>query len=197
MRASPDRTRRRILAAALRQFARRGYAGASVQAIATSARVTKPALYYHFGSKTGLFRALVDSAHDERYRLMEAAASGNDCIARRLEDLVAAVFDFSRRNVDLMRLTIATAFAAKGELPPEARGISHGRRTLDLFQRLMADAQRGGELDPRADSEGLAFGLYGQINIYVMAHMLLPNCPLDRCTARRIVRLFLEGAARH
>ncbi len=47
--------------AALRLFASHGYRGASVERIATLARVAKPAIYYHFGSKDGLYRALVET----------------------------------------------------------------------------------------------------------------------------------------
>ena len=38
-------------------------------------------------------------------------------------------------------------------------------------------------------------GIYGQLNSYVMVRLLVPDCPLDRRTAKQIVRLFLEGAA--
>ena len=66
--------RQRLLDAGLKQFANRGYAGASVLDIVQDAKVTKPTLYYYFESKEGLFQALVDQAMDERLRLMREAA---------------------------------------------------------------------------------------------------------------------------
>jgi len=54
-RVSPDR----ILAAAAAEFSERGYAGARVDRIARRARVNKAMLYYHFGSKQGLYRTLL------------------------------------------------------------------------------------------------------------------------------------------
>ena len=68
-------TRQHLLQAALKCFARCGYAAASVQDIVDAAQVSKPALYYHFGDKAHLFQALMDHVHDERYRLMQAAAA--------------------------------------------------------------------------------------------------------------------------
>jgi AcrR family transcriptional regulator len=56
---SHSKTRQHILRAALRHFANSGYAAASVQQIVDDARVSKPALYYHFKDKAGLFQALV------------------------------------------------------------------------------------------------------------------------------------------
>src|SRR5215471_6978331 len=55
-------TRKHILNAALKRFARCGYAAASVQQIVTDAGVSKPALYYYFPDKAALFQALVDQA---------------------------------------------------------------------------------------------------------------------------------------
>ena len=49
-----------ILGAARVLFAERGYAATSVREIAEAVGVTKPTLYYHFGSKDGLFTALVN-----------------------------------------------------------------------------------------------------------------------------------------
>src|SRR5438105_8577178 len=91
-------TRAHILQSALKQFADCGYAGTSVQDIVDSARVSKPALYYYFRDKARLFEALVDRAHDERYRLMQAAAGRGGSIAQKLEEIIAGVFEFSLRN---------------------------------------------------------------------------------------------------
>lgn len=52
-----DRTRRKILDAAVDEFAGRGYAGARVDRIAASAGVNKRMIYHHFGNKLGAFEA--------------------------------------------------------------------------------------------------------------------------------------------
>jgi AcrR family transcriptional regulator len=54
-------TRRRILATALEVFAAEGYEGASTRRLAERAGVNLPAIQYYFGSKEGLFRAVIDS----------------------------------------------------------------------------------------------------------------------------------------
>jgi TetR/AcrR family transcriptional regulator len=52
-------TRERILAAALAEFADRGFAGASTRAVAAAAGVQHPLVNYHFKSKEGLWRAVL------------------------------------------------------------------------------------------------------------------------------------------
>jgi AcrR family transcriptional regulator len=192
---SDSATRQHLLRAALKSFARRGYAGTSVQHIVGAARVSKPVLYYYFKDKAAIFEALVDEAHDERYRRMREAASLGNTVAEKLEEIVAAIFEFSLVNQELMRLAFATAFAASGEVPGALRCHEKGRRNYDFMRALIQDGQGSGELDNRFTLDELAMGIFGQLNTYVMIRLLTPECPLDRQTAKQIVRLFLEGAA--
>jgi AcrR family transcriptional regulator len=55
-RGRKEETQERIVAAALAVFATRGYQGASISAIAAHARVSRAAIFWHFGDKEGLFR---------------------------------------------------------------------------------------------------------------------------------------------
>jgi AcrR family transcriptional regulator len=188
-------TRRHILQAALKSFARCGYAATSVQTIVDHAGVSKPALYYYFADKAQLFQALVDQAHDERYRLMQAAGDRGRTVAEKLERIVTAVFEFSLRNRELMRLAFATAFAASGESPGRMKCLEKGRRNFEFVRSLIEAGQASGELGRGFSVDDLAMGIYGQLNSYVMIRLLVPDCPLDRRTAKQIVRLFLQGAA--
>jgi AcrR family transcriptional regulator len=53
-------TRRALLDAARVQFAEKGFAGTGREQVAAAAGVTRGALYHHFGTKEGLFRAVVE-----------------------------------------------------------------------------------------------------------------------------------------
>jgi len=53
-----EATRRRILAAALREFHRRGMARTTLAHIAKAAGVTRGAIYWHFAGKQALFRSI-------------------------------------------------------------------------------------------------------------------------------------------
>jgi AcrR family transcriptional regulator len=68
----PDRTRRRILDAALKEFSARGFAGARVGGIARRAKANKRMLYHYFDDKEGLFRAVLRHKISERRSRVEA-----------------------------------------------------------------------------------------------------------------------------
>jgi AcrR family transcriptional regulator len=78
----PDRTRRRILDAALKEFSARGFAGARVGGIARRAQVNKRMLYHYFGDKEGLFRAVLRHKISERQSRVEAQISENEPVSR-------------------------------------------------------------------------------------------------------------------
>jgi len=89
-----DETRVRILDSATRHFAADGFAGASMRRIVEEAEVNLSAVNYHFGSKSGLYRAvmerLVAPLVDERLaKLRELQVSGGFTTT----DLIAALLD--------------------------------------------------------------------------------------------------------
>src|SRR4051794_4820714 len=63
---NPARTQQRILEAAFKEFAEKGFAGARVDEIARSAGVNKRMLYHYFGAKEALFREVLRRKMAER-----------------------------------------------------------------------------------------------------------------------------------
>ena len=192
--ANNSDTRQQLLRAALKHFANSGYAATSVQDIVDDAKLSKPALYYHFKDKAGLFQALVHEAHDERYRLVRAAVESHTGIQAQLEAALAALFAYFRENRELMRISFATMFAAPGEVPEDADCAEKCERNFEFVHSLIKQAQKNGELDQQFDSQELAFGFYGQVNFYLVGHLVCEECQPDQLTAKRVVELFLAGA---
>src|ERR1700722_20823030 len=58
-------TRENILRAAIDVFAKSGFAGARVEKISKAARSTDRMIYYYFGSKEGLFVAVLETIYKE------------------------------------------------------------------------------------------------------------------------------------
>jgi AcrR family transcriptional regulator len=62
-RRDAEATRARILAAATQEFARYGLAGARGDRVARAARSSERMVYYYFGSKEKLFRAVLEASY--------------------------------------------------------------------------------------------------------------------------------------
>jgi TetR/AcrR family transcriptional regulator len=76
-------TQRRILKAALTEFARKGFAGASVREIARKAGLGDGLVHYHFGSKEMLWRAVAKDLFDDLHAKIET----EDAQAQTLDEL--------------------------------------------------------------------------------------------------------------
>ena len=87
----PAETRRRIVDAARREFAQRGYAAATNRTIAAQSAVTTGAVYHHYGSKAELYRAVHADAHDRVYARFAGAACGSTSFI----DMFDAVLDMA------------------------------------------------------------------------------------------------------
>jgi AcrR family transcriptional regulator len=188
-------TREQILRAALKHFANAGYAATSVQQIVDDARVSKPALYYYFQDKAGLFAALVDEALEKRLRVMQEAAARGRNFREQAREILTALFEHFQKNRELTRIAFATAYAAPGEIPEIPDYLNLCRRNIDFIHSLIKQAQKTGELDKRFDSHDLAYSFFGHSNFYIKAPMLMPGFRVNQKTAERVVELFLAGAA--
>lgn len=152
-----EATRRRILAAGEREFAAKGIAGARVDAIAARAQTNKRMLYYYFGSKEALFRAVLES------RLAARVAAVVDEPGSRIARLVARQASHIRDRIYLRLLTWEAleddrrrALAGKG---------SRESTYHDWVASVVAD-QREGSLDPDLDA--------GQLVLSEMALTMFP-----------------------
>ena len=56
-------TRRKLLAAAVDEFVEKGFAGARVDTVAREAQVNKRMIYHYFGSKQGIWEAIVEGEY--------------------------------------------------------------------------------------------------------------------------------------
>jgi AcrR family transcriptional regulator len=94
------RTREQVLDAAARIFARKGYAGASVEEIAEAAGYSIGALYSNFASKEQLFLELMAARGERRVTAVADILSGDDPV-----DALAGLLERSAgRDPDLMAL---------------------------------------------------------------------------------------------
>ncbi|NBE93437.1 TetR/AcrR family transcriptional regulator [Nonomuraea sp. KC401] len=136
----PERTKARILQAALQQFAAKGFAGARVSEIAASAGVNKQLISYYFGGKEGLYQALNARWHVEESTFADPSSE----LAELVADYVRA--NSSRR--DYGRLMLWQGLTDDG--PPDPAFVADVRRDLEHLRRRQQDGEFPADLDPGA-----------------------------------------------
>lgn len=194
MSEKPIPARETVLESAIAAFARKGYAGTSVQDILRATGLSKPTLYYYFESKAGLFRAILDFAYDESFRLMRESVAAASACDQRLVAVATAIFQFAESRQNLTRLVFATVFAAPEEIPKGCIDLTKRRRNFEFVLAIVRAGQKEGALTSDYAAEEVTNGIFGAISHQVRTHLLMPKGKLDQLRAERVVDLFLEGA---
>jgi AcrR family transcriptional regulator len=142
-------TRERIMKAAARLFAERGYDGTSIRAIVAKARVNQAAINYHFDGKDGLyrevlraaFRALTEAqlAHAGETKAMSREDALRDFIRRQLRPLMAR--DELSRHMRIFSWETVRPTAVFRSLLSEEAAPFMGL-AADLVGRFLPDADR-------------------------------------------------------
>jgi AcrR family transcriptional regulator len=134
--------RERILAAAENEFAAHGMAGARVERIALAAGVNKQLLFHYFGSKTGLYRAVVDSVA----RRVDLRTPSTQTPAERIRGLLAVMLP---------------AYGSLGRVLPS----DFSQRATGAVREILEDGQRRGyvrdDVDPGAVAQLVAAAAAG------------------------------------
>lgn len=171
--------RRALLDAALELLVERGYEATTTLAVAQRAGSSKETIYAWFGSKAGLFAAMIEANAAEANARVEAALAGE---GRPRQTLVA----FSEGLLTLLlgerALALNRAAMSSSELARVL--LRHGRHTTGpLVERYLARRAASGELaiDDPDDAFRLLYGLVVQDS---QIRALLGERPLTRAAIR-------------
>jgi TetR/AcrR family transcriptional regulator len=93
-----------ILAAALREFAARGFAGARVETIARAAGINKAMLFYYFSSKEGLYQAVLQEVMAEFFKKVQGLITPPLTPGEFLERFPKLYIELCASNPDFVRL---------------------------------------------------------------------------------------------
>lgn len=141
---APAANRAGIVAAAIDEFAARGFKGASMDAIAARTHTTRALINYYFGSKEQVYQAVLEHCyseirHAESFLDLEGLAPV-DAMRR----IVEFTFDYYLSHQYFVRIVIAENQARGRHLKKlKTMGILN-RPILDLLSRVIARGQAGG-----------------------------------------------------
>ena len=182
--------REAIRNAAIKLFAEKGFAATSTREICQQVGVTKPVLYYHFGSKEQLFHELMLDAHNEFLKEVMRVSHRGKTTREKFIELLAAVFALNRRNPGLSMILFRVIFAAeKGS--PELNVVVFGQDWLAILVAIAREGIQQRELHGKP--EEIAEALMGIHLLYTMRFLLLGKPKPSRALAGRMVDLVLQG----
>ncbi|MEJ8838244.1 TetR/AcrR family transcriptional regulator [Ramlibacter sp. AN1133] len=147
----PERTKANILQVAASEFAEKGLAGARIDEIAALTQTSKRMIYYYFGSKEGLYLAVLEESY-KRVRDIEAELHLRDLEPEQaLRRLVAFTFDHHLQHEDFIRLVMNENIARGQYLAQSTRIQELNVPAVEAIQHLYARGIAQGIFRPGLD----------------------------------------------
>jgi len=192
--------RLKIAAAAEALFAQRGYEGTAVRDIAKKAGVNGAMIHYYFGSKEGLYRAILEGAASKVRALLVETSSSRASTESRLAAFVDAYSAYILSQPNLARILYREMLTGAKHLMRIAEKYAVTNYTI--LRDTMREGIKHGEL--RAiDAELAPISLMGMIVIFQFLRPIisvaLGKNAYDEKFVNRVaahtIDLFLNGAA--
>ncbi len=135
--AAAQATREAILRAATKVFARYGYDGGSVEKISKAAKSFDRMIYYYFGSKEGLFIAVLEGI----YRRMDEAEAAITLDSARpveaLTDVIRFVLGYYRANPEFVTLLNTENLHKGRHIAKSLRAREYSSHAIAIIRQLL------------------------------------------------------------
>jgi TetR/AcrR family transcriptional regulator len=169
-----------LIEAAIPEFAQFGYAGARTERIADRAGVNKQLLFYYFGTKAGLYRAVIDEAVAQLDRAARNVRRAPEHAAGRLRHELKAAFVTLAESPDLARLLVRGTFDRHEDTAADLPARSLAGR----LAQAVSDGQGLGHYRDDADPHTVARqAVVLLLGYFALEGSLTQNGPAEGCRA--------------
>jgi len=175
-RRDAERTRAELLAVATEVFAEDGFSGARVDDIAARTRTTKRMIYYYFGGKEGLYRAVLEEAYRGIREAERSLDAGHADPVAAVRALAEVTFDHHVEHDAFIRL-VAIENIHRGEFIRQIDGLREmSQPAKGLLDDVLARGRASGVF--RADVDAIdvhlvisAYCVFQVANRYTFGHL--------------------------
>lgn len=163
--------------AATRMFARYGYDGATVEKISTAAKSVDRMIYYYFGSKEGLFIAVLEGIYARMADAENELVLDESQPLEALADMVRFVIRYYREHPEFITLLNTENLHQGRHIGKSRRARDYSSPATTLIGRLLEKGQAQGLVRPGIDSVQLylliaASGYFHMSNRYTLSAFL-------------------------
>jgi AcrR family transcriptional regulator len=153
--AKADDTRKRIVQAAREVFSERGYDGATFQAIAVRADLTRPAINHYFSSKRALFREVARQTNEAVITASIRRAERETTTMGRLAAFISAAVLANSENPSGSAFLVTSVLESQRHPELSAADNDVVRICQEFLARVVDDAIQRGEIAADIDASAL------------------------------------------
>jgi AcrR family transcriptional regulator len=191
--------RETIITKALALFSEKGYEGVSVSELTEASGITKPTLYYYFGSKEGVFEVVSQFYYNQLNTIITENIEYKPNVEEYSEDIYPtltrvtnAYFTFAKANEAFYRITLANWSMPRSSTIFKVVEKYHFKQVEIIDGMFKKMAAVHGNL--KGKSKTLAWSYIGTINSYISLYYSgITGQVLSDKTAKELVHQFMHG----
>ncbi|MFK0166336.1 TetR/AcrR family transcriptional regulator [Rhizobium sp. NPDC090279] len=147
----PDATKENILKIATEEFVAAGFSGARVDEIAERTKTSKRMIYYYFGSKEGLYLAVLEQAYTKIRTLESELDLQKMPPVRAMAQLIESTFDHDDQNPDFVRLVSIENIHRAEHMKRSVVLSQMNIAVIDIITEILARGYADGSFTRRVD----------------------------------------------
>ncbi|MDZ7331895.1 MAG: TetR/AcrR family transcriptional regulator [candidate division KSB1 bacterium] len=185
-------TKATIFKAAAKLFAEKGFNGVSMREISELSNVTKPTIYYYFGNKEGIYKALIQEALNYHLEDLKQIAALKIPMKQKLIELLKRRFQISLQYPELTKFVLQV-FTHYEKLPCldgfESEVAAHAK----IFAEMIQQGIDSGEFGPSARPELVVHVIGAVLLHFLMNQLNSAEQILSDQLAEELIELLFKG----
>ena len=183
-----EQARARIIEAALRVFAEKGYHEATMEDVADRLRVSEGTIYLYFKSKRQLFKAISEIGEHQAAEIISSAIKSEDPV-KSFFDLTTSLFEQYEPISGLMFELLAEASRDASLRKIIKDDFDTDRETA---QKLLLELRKRGRIGVDTDLDSISMAIVGLFYGYAISRLLVGKDETNRAY-REAIRVMLDG----
>lgn len=192
MESLKENTKSSILSIACRLFAGKGYDAVGVQEICAASKITKPTLYYYFGSKLGILQAIINEKGSVLYEELKNASEYKHEFFESMSKIIVAEINFAKAEPDFFRFHKSLMDA-----PENSESATCYKELKEKLNALFLDffEKSSAEFGNMRSKQKLYSSLFHNNIIHIASDVLENHLNDDEDTIYKITHSFIYGFA--
>lgn len=185
-------TKATIFKAAAKLFAEKGFNGVSMREISELSNVTKPTIYYYFGNKEGIYKALIQEALNYHLEDLKQIAALKIPMKQKLIELLKRRFQISLQYPELTKFVLQV-FTHYEKLPCLDGFESEVAAHTKIFAEMIQEGIDSGEFGPSARPELVVHVIGAVLLHFLMSQLNSTEQILSDQLAEELIELLFKG----
>ncbi len=185
-------TKQNIFNVAARLFAEKGFNGVSMREISEESNVSKPTIYYYFGSKEGIFRELVNASISEMYDAVDDIAAMQIPVKEKLVLMMKKFFSEAQKNRDFIKFFLTMSISSPDASIIEQCKVQAHKRG-GVLAKMIQEGVNSGEFGASAQPQLAASIIGGAMQHFIWQQLATDKKILSDQLAEDIIEILFKG----